>query len=154
MEFSLPRGGFVSPVGKLYTDLWKISYPFIFLPSFRGIILLIVFEVCSVFVRLLSRNIGSDDELKKKRKKEKKKRWRSDFVLISVAGKRRLWWYAPLVVEGEDWSCGRIRQSCKKSNEKELKSRRGSGKRGSFNGFRKKETAGRSSGREKGENKI
>lgn len=87
-------------------------------------------------------------------KEGKKKRWRNDFVLISVAGKRRLWWYAPLVVEGEDWSCGRIRQSCKKSNEKELKSRRGSGERGSFNGFRKKETAGRSSGREKGENKI
>lgn len=74
MEFSAPRRGLVSPVGKLYTDLWRISYPFIFLPNFREIILLIVFEVCSVFVRLLSRNIGSDDELKKKkRKKEKKK---------------------------------------------------------------------------------
>lgn len=152
--------GILSSKGRIRFTGWKIiyrslenSYPFIFLPNFRGIILLIVFEVCSVFVRLLSRNIGSDDELKKKRKKEKK-RWRSDFVLISVAGKRRLWWYAPLVVEGEDWSCGRIRQSCKKSNEKELKSRRGSGERGSFNGFRKKETAGRSSGREKGENKI
>lgn len=50
---------------------------------------------------------------------------------------------------------GRIWQFCKKSNEKELKSRGARrGEKGSFNGFRKKETAGRSSGREKGENKI
>lgn len=121
------------------------TYSFIFPRNFRGIILLIrIILEFVLFVRLLSRNIGG--ELKKKRRK---KRWRSDFVLISVGGKRRLWWWKARIGRGRIW------QFCKKSNEKELKSRGARrGEKGSFNGFRKKETAGRSSGREKGENKI
>lgn len=59
---------------------------------------------------------------------------------------------APLVVEGEDWS----RPDLAILQEVKWKGIKKSGgeEKGSFNGFRKKETAGRSSGREKGENKI